>query len=122
MTKNHGHTNSTGVEMTSLPLIAEPLDRPKVFTVVRLQPFGSSGSRLENTKSRPPIIYSNQAIATIDRRVHGDRNISLGSLEICTEVRRGGFGRSTNEFIRMNPSGTTRSNCPQFTRQGRFDL
>ena len=58
--KYHWHTNSAGVKMTLLPLIDEPLDRPKVFAVGEFQPFERSEALLEDTTSQPPVIHSDQ--------------------------------------------------------------
>ena len=77
---HHGHTTSAGAEMTLLPLVAEPLDRPKVFTVGGSQLFGRSGAHLDDTTSHPPIIHFNQTTSTIERRGYGDHIISIGSL------------------------------------------
>ena len=46
--------------MTLLPLIDEPLDRPKVFAVGEFQPFERSEALLEDTTSQLPVIHSDQ--------------------------------------------------------------
>ena len=56
MMKHPGRTNSAGVEETLLPLIAEPLDGPKVFAVGVLKPFQTPVARLGATIIRQTII------------------------------------------------------------------
>ena len=75
--------NHAGAEPISFPIMTE---RPKEFSVGGSQPFWRSGARLENTMSYPTIIHSNQATAIIVRREHSDWDISLGSMEIRSEL------------------------------------
>ena len=80
------HNNRAGVETILLTIITEG---PKLFTVGGSQPFRRSGAHLDDTMIHPPVINYNQATAKIYRRGHGDKNISLGSMESSTEVQRG---------------------------------
>ena len=110
------------METTLLLLIAEHLDRPKVFVVGGSQQFWRSGAFLDDTMSHPPMIHSDQATATVDRQEHGDRNISLVIMESRNEAQRGYFGRISNNITMMNPPVTIGSNYLQVTRPGIFDL
>ena len=74
-TNNHGHTNSSGTETTSLPLIAEPSYTSKLLAVGGSQPSGCSRAHLENRTIHPPVIYSDQATSNIYRKGYGDHNI-----------------------------------------------
>ena len=56
--------------------------------------FAVGGSRLEDT-----LIHSNQSITAIDRWGYGDRNISLGSINSCSEMWRFGYGRNRDDGI-----------------------
>ena len=77
---------------------------------------------LDNTTSNSPIFHSDEETTIISKWGCDDQNISLGSLEIRTEVWRGGFGCIGNGVIGMNPSGTIRGNCPQGTKSGSFEI
>ena len=121
MTDKSAHTNCAGPETTPLTIITKSLG-PKVFAVGGSQPFRRSGACLDGTTSHPPIIHPDKIINTIDRWGHGDCNIYLESLERLTEIQRGGFGRSSDESIGMNPPGTIVSNRPHFNRHGIFDF
>ena len=98
------HTNRSGVEMTSFLIITESLG-PEVFGVGASQPFCISGTHWDDTASHTLIVFYKQATATVDRRGNGNQNIYIRSLDSCTEVLRGGFRRSINDEIGMNPTG-----------------
>ena len=92
-----------------LQLIAEPLGT-EIIAIGRLKTFGITGVISNDTTSKPPIIHSDQEIAIIYIQGHGDWNLSLGILESCPDMRRGGIGWSSNYGISMNPHGTIRGN------------
>ena len=74
------------------------------------QPFGRFGGFLDDVVSHSPVIRSEQLTNAIDKRGHGDWNISLSTLESCPEVQRGGIGHSGNEGIGINTPETIRCN------------
>ena len=113
------HTNRTGVGKISLSIITEG---SKEFAIGGSQTFGCSGSFLDDTTNQPNVTQFNQATATISIWVHFDWNISIAIMEICTEVRRGVFGRISNGKIGMNPPRTIIGISPQVTNQGILNL
>ena len=115
------HTNRTGVKNISLLLIAGP-PGPEIITIGGSQPFGRTGKSLDNTMIKPPVIHSNQTTTTDARKGHDDRNVSLGSLEICPEIQRGGIERRGNDGIKMNPPGTIGGKWPYGTGPGGFNI
>ena len=77
---------------------------------------GGGGLRLDNA-TETPIIHYNQENNTEVRHVHGDSNLSLGSVEsspAVTNYGRGGTGRSNNcsNATGMNLPGPIGGNRP----------
>ena len=99
ITEKLSHSNGTGVETILLSIITEGSKEFAVWS--GSEPLG--GASLENTTSLLIIIHSNQAIATIDKQVNGDPNISLGILESHIKFWRGGIFCNSNYCIGMNP-------------------
>ena len=66
-------------------------------------------SRLDNS-----LIYTNQSSASIDRRGHGDLEISFGCRKSCNEMSID-FRRNMNDGIHVNPLRTIGSIIPHIT-------
>ena len=107
--------------MPSLLFINEP-SRIEIFTISSSKHLRHSVLSLDNKTNEPPTIHHYQATDTIYRYGHDDQKVSLSSLEFRPGVQRGGIVRSSNDFIMMNPPGTTKGNVPQRTGQGGLNL
>ena len=106
--------------MTLLTIIAEYLERPKLFAIGGSQPFDYFGTSVGDKTSNPPIIHSNQATANISIRLNGDNNIYLRILKSCNELQIGGIRWCSNYSIMMNPPVTIKVNFPHLISTVRF--
>ena len=114
-TNHHGHTSSAGVQTALLVLIAEPLDRPKLFTVGGYQPFRRSGAHLDYATNHSPIIHSDQETLTIDWWVHGDRKYPLAVWRVilkCEEEKSGVVLMTASGWTHQYPSESTSRRLP----------
>ena len=108
--------------MTLLTIIAEYLERPKLFAIGGSQPFDYFGTSVGDKTSNPPIIHSNQATANISIRLNGDNNIYLRILKSCNELQIGGIRWCSNYSIMMNPPVTIKVNFPHLISTVSFDI
>ena len=106
MVDKSSHTNLSGMGHIYLSFITEGYKE-----------FAVGGVRSDKT-----LIHSDQTSATIYRRGHVNKKISLGSLKTCTEIRRVRFGRNINYGNGVDPPRTIGIIIPQVTRQGIFNV
>ena len=98
MTEKPAHTNIAGIKQ--LYLLIETVGSEE-FLVGIAYPFRSDGASWNEPTIKPNIVHSNQSTGW----GHSDQDLSLGSLNIGTDVQSGGFGRNIDSRTGVNLQG-----------------